>query len=218
MNWVAWIDFIKQHAGVLGLSLTWAGLAWVYYRSRVDWGQKRFGEIVNFSLNYLDGDTLVMRTLIEEEADDVWLNRIGVQKLLAAARRTTIERPFVILDRQIDMDFAYRAALNVLSERFAGAFVAQALGAAVHSGEFLFAITYERYKEMRTFKLRVLLVERRTLETRFGPDALEKIRLSHPVYGPRRQTLMRMHELHLQSMSGGKHALGSVELAVAKTA
>ena len=87
-----------------------------------------------------------MRTLLEKPADQVWLNEYGVRKVLAAAQRTTADQPFVLLADPRDMDFANRAVLNRLSERFAPAYLAAALGRPVRAETFRFAITCERVR------------------------------------------------------------------------
>ena len=117
---------------------------------------------MNFSLN-LFGDTLAMRTLLEVETNEVWPNAHGVKLLHSAAVRTTVADPFIKLPVQADRDFLHRAVKNALSELCPAAFVATALGHPVKTGKFLFAVTCERYPEMRTVKLRVLLVEEGTL-------------------------------------------------------
>jgi hypothetical protein len=48
------------------------------------------------SLNYVRGGALVLRTLLEKPANEVWLNEYGVRTVLAAAQRTTADQPFVL--------------------------------------------------------------------------------------------------------------------------
>ena len=103
----------------------------MYFRKRADWSRKQFLGQVNFSLTYVGGGTMAMRTLLETTAQKVWLNDLGVKKVAHAAARTTADQPFVSLDDPKDMDFVYRAVLNVLSEKFAEAFLAETLGVPV---------------------------------------------------------------------------------------
>lgn len=57
--------WIARHGGLIALLATWIGIAIVYFRRRSAWGQKQFPDLVNFSLNYVDGRSLAMRTLAE---------------------------------------------------------------------------------------------------------------------------------------------------------
>jgi hypothetical protein len=210
-----WVQVAREHWGTVGLALTWGGIGLVWLRRRLDWRAKQFLSQVNFSLNYVGPDgRLAMRTLLETSAAEVWLNDHGVRLVGAAARKTTPEQPFIDLSDPADRDFVNRAVLNVLSEKFADAYLAASLGLPVRSGIFRFAITCERYEEMRTLKLRVLLVEEGTLAARFGPDAPAETLTPNPVHAVRVRTLQALHQRLLKEKASGQEGLGRVELAV----
>jgi hypothetical protein len=209
------LDWVVAHIAIIGLVLTWAGIGLVYYRRRSDWAQKQFADQVNFSLNYVIGDMLAMRTLLECTVKDVWLNDFGVKKVRAAARLTTPEQPFILLEDQADRDFVHRAVINTLSERFAAAFVAEALGVPVHTGKFIFAITYERYDIMRTLKFRVLIMEERTLVQLFGPGGRgDSLQVSNPVFLARLKSLRAIYELYAKDQATRKGLVDQVQLGV----
>lgn len=205
----------RQHWSVVALIVTWVGFAVVYVKRRAAWMRKQFLNQVNFSLNYVSNDTLAMRTLVEHKAQDVWLNEYGVNKVFAAAQKTTLEHPFIVMDDQTDQDFINRAVLNVLSEKFADAFLAAALGAPVKQTAFCFAITFERYSEIRTLKLRVLIIEEAVLERLFGPDGTaEKLQLTTVFYKARMQTLKAMYAMHARDKATEKKTLGYMEMGI----
>jgi hypothetical protein len=209
------VELVKHYGSSVALVLTWAGIALVYWRRRGEWLRKQFMGQVNFSLNYVNGGTLVMRTLLETKASEVWLNDYGVKKVFGAAEKTTVEQPFLSMDDPGDMDFLNRAVLNVISERFGEMFLAKALGAPVRTGTFVFGVTYERYEDIRTLKLRVILIEAKVLEELFGADGLaDKMTLTHPTYKARRATLKVLHDLHRQGQASGKPLIGEMELGV----
>src|SRR5947209_10474626 len=144
MTWLQPVlDFLGHYGGTLALLFTWAALLWVHYGKRSDWARKQFLDQVNFSLNLVAEGRLVMRTLLERPARDVWLNDLGVSQVRQAAQRTTPEHPFIELADPADMDFVHRAILNVLSEKFADAYLAQSMGLPVRSETYRFAITME---------------------------------------------------------------------------
>ena len=126
------VDLVLDHWELALLVITWSVIGVLAAKRRYDWQQGRFSQQVNFSLNTLVDEngacTLLLRTLLEESAAQVWINDYGVSRVLKAARRTTVERPFLRIAEARDRDIVMVAVLNVLSERFSDAFVARALG------------------------------------------------------------------------------------------
>jgi hypothetical protein len=111
------------------------------------------------------------------------------------------------------MAFVKRAALNVISEKFAAGFLATALGAPVKSALFHFAITFENFTDMRTRKFRILLVDANSLNEMFGPTAPEPA-VVDPSHRDRLQVLRTMANLAADPKSDDKRILGRVWLGV----
>jgi hypothetical protein len=211
-------EFLLEHWGTIGLVATWLGIIIVYTRNRADWRSKRFRELVNFSLNYVEDGRLKLRTLHETSVAGVWLNEYGVQRVLKAAERTTATQPFIILDTAGDMDFIKRAVVNVISAKFADTFVARSLGVPVKVATYCFAITFENLADMRTRKFRVLFIEKGHLQACFGPAAVQAGVTIDPKVHPDRQAVLRaMAELAGRADVNGVRVLGEVELGVAGT-
>jgi hypothetical protein len=209
------LEKIRPHTPTLALVMTWLGIAIVYFRRRFQWQRKQFLNQVNFSLNYVVNDSLAMRTLLETGAQSVWLNEYGVRKVFAAAAKTTLGDPFIRLDDQTDQDFINRAVLNMMSARFAECFLANALGLPAQLGRFCFAITCERYEEIRTVKIRVLIIEEQLLNQLFGPDRLaEKLQTTQQVLRARLNTLKCMYELYVKEKGSDRPVLGHVEMGL----
>jgi len=206
-------EALKPHYSMIVLILSWIGFLYVWWRRRSAWRNKEFLGRVNFSLNFF-GDTLYFRTLLEMETTAFLPNSHGVGILQAAAQRTTAEQPFIEIANSADRDYMYRAVVNALSVVCPQAFVAKALGAPVRCGTFRFALTCERYPEIRTIKLRVLLIEEGALREYVGPGGKAE---QLPITGNSRtrlQTLQAMHEMDRKAASGAAIELGRVELAV----
>src|SRR5260370_35953013 len=151
-------EWIHPHLPMVGLILTWVGIVLVYARKRTAWKQKSFLNQVNFSLNYIENGQLCLRTLLEVSAAEVWLTDEGNKKVFNAAAQTRHDQPFIHLDDREDMDFIKRAVLNVLSERFAEAFLARSMNLPIQTAKYCFAITFENFPDMRTRKIRELLM------------------------------------------------------------
>jgi hypothetical protein len=209
------LELMRPHWSWLALVATWVAIGYVAVRRRMQWRRKTFLSQVNFSLNYAVGPHLVMRTLLETTAVRVWPNEHGVKAVLAAAARTTVDNPFVLLKFARDRDFVNRAVLNALSERFADVFLAAALGAPVRTGAFVFAVTCEKFDVMRTIKLRVILVEENTLVELFGPaGAADRLEIKNEIYRARLTTLRALYGIHVKDRASAQPVLGRVELGV----
>lgn len=205
----------KHYWNTIALLATWVGILIVWYRRRTEWRRKQFLNQVNFSLNYVVNNTLAMRTLLETTAQLVWLNDYGVKAVFAAAGKTTVDHPFIVLDDPKDQDFINRAVLNTLSEKFADTYLAAALGGPTRVGSFCFAITCEKYEEIRTVKLRVLIIEERTLLDLFGPGGKGgQLQLTHVVYKARLKSLQAIHDMYLKDKTSDRQVLGHMEMGV----
>jgi hypothetical protein len=209
------LEFMRPYWSGVALAATWAGIGIVWWRRRRAWQQKQFLSQVNFSLNYVQDNQLTMRTLLELPATEVWLSEHGSALVAKASKKTAIEEPFIRLKEVKDQDFLNRAVLNALSERFADGFVAAALGLPVSRDQFVFGITCEKYGEIRTLKIRVLLIRERTLVELFGPARLvEKLQPPNVILQARLRTLEMMYQHYQDDQKRGAHVLGRVELGL----
>lgn len=208
-------DAVSPYFATIALAFTWAGVAYAWWRRRSQFRRKEFLSQVNFSLN-LFTDTLLMRTLSERLASEVWPNAHGLGLLNRAAKRATDENPFLVLASADDQNYAYRAIKNALSQLCPEAFVAAAVGAPVRTGTFLFALTCERYEEgMRTIKLRVILIEREALREWCAPGGKAEHLPMAPFYRTRLKTLQAMYEMDRKHREdNGPDVLGRVEMGV----
>ena len=213
------INLLLDHWELALLLITWFAIGVVAIRRRYDWRQRRFTEQVKFSLNTLiqrDGSQiLLLRTLLEENASNVWLNEYGVSRVLSAARLTTREKQFLSITQQHDRDLVMIAVLNVLSERFSEAFVARAVGISTKTDAFLYGLTWERYGEMKTQKLRVIVIKRSDLESMFeARSRTDEIGVVEESHRPRLMTLRRMYELWTSSSQTDRDMIREVELGM----
>lgn len=205
----------------LGLLLaTWSGLAVLGVRRRLDWRRNRFTEQVNFSLSYLETDpegrrVLRLRTLLEDSARNVWLNEYGVRQVQKAAAATTPEQPFLQTGPGGDPGLVNHAVLNVLAERYSEAPLARAMGVGVRTARFLFGLTWERYDDLRTHKLRVMVVRPEELEALFGPGGCSAdVAVERESHRRRLQTLETLYRLWRSDDPAERSMIGEVELGI----
>src|SRR5262245_24229491 len=71
------------------------GRWWGTYRARREWEQKHFLDRINISLNLFSEGRLKIRTLFERSVDEVFQNKIAVEKIRAACRKTTADNPML---------------------------------------------------------------------------------------------------------------------------
>lgn len=166
-------------------------LGWLFgwWRARRRWMRKEFFERVNFSLNSIVDGKLQIRTLLENTADRVFLNQVAVGQLLAAAAKTNSDNPLIPLEKN-EAWFYLNSALNEISEKFADGFIRRDAGQAVQSHRMLICLTNEADGEIRTRKIRVMVIAEKTL--RSLPDDLPD--LERPSHKTRWKTLQDMKQ------------------------
>ena len=86
------------------------------------------------------------------------------------------------------------------------------MGLPVKSAVYRFAVTMERYSDLRTLKLRVIIVAESDLASEFAPAS--RIEVPNPLYAVRLKTIQAMHDLHQRAGQPGVMKLGRVVLAV----
>lgn len=177
-HWVSWM---------VSLALLGIGTWWGKRRARKEWSTKRFLDRINFSLTMISEGKLVIRTLAEEDSREVFLNDIAVDRIEAAAHRTTAENPMLPLDKD-ERWYLLNAVLNKLSERFAAGYLKRDMGMSVNSATYLICLTYENAGELRTRKIRAMVVRKTlVLNLPIDPPIFEK---SH--HSTRYETLKRL--------------------------
>lgn len=152
-----WIKFV-----IAGLFM---GAGWYFGKRKAkrDWQKREFFGRVNFSLNTMVDGVLKIRTLSEKSCEEVFLNQVAAQRVSAAARETTPADPTLPLPKD-DYWYYLNAVLNELSEQFADGALRRDMGLPVKSVEYVIALTCESAGEMRTRKVRAMVI-RKTLLT-----------------------------------------------------
>ena len=215
-NWNLAVNFFLDNWELALLLATWGVFGVISFKRRSDWRQRRFTQQVNFSLNIIEdtgkGKFLEIRTLLEDGALNVWLNQHGVSVVRKAATQTTKINPFIQIQDQKEREAIMIGLLNVLSERFSDVFVAKSLGLPVLTDTFLFGLTWERYSEMKTEKLRTIVIRKTDLELlNSDPNGISTYQESHR---PRVETLKSMHRLRSSTNPEERDTIREVELGV----
>lgn len=155
-----WVELLLP---LLGIAFGWW---WGRRRARREWRKKQFVRRLNVSLNMFDpGDTgrptLRIRTLLEKDAKDVFLNDVAVDHLVSAAART--KKDDALLPLGDETWYMLNAVLNEVSEQFSDGFLRKDLGLPTTTGHYVIALTYEREGAMKTQKLRAMVIQKEAL-------------------------------------------------------
>jgi hypothetical protein len=162
-------------ASLLGyLSSNWPELLWIVAaasiasylagrRSRILWQKREFLDRLNVSLTSIRDGQLKIRTVLEMDMIDIFLNRSATSKLIELAKRTTTTDPMIPIPES-DRWYYLNSVLNEISERFAIGHLQQDAGLPVKVEDYLLCLTCERAGALRTQKVRAMLIRRELLE------------------------------------------------------
>lgn len=186
---------------------------WAWYRARSAWRRREYLDRLNFSLNSFDGKTLKIRTLLEESLESIMLNRIAVSMVRKGAHKARVDDPVLHFAKK-DAWFILNAVLNTLSERFASGILKQDIlrnskgetSTIIPTARYLFCLTCEKNAQVRTQKIRVMVIRKDLLESL----PLQRPQLEREVHSTRWETLQKMAAAHRET----PHDFLEVELSV----
>lgn len=168
MDWLqllnqAW-DLLREHwLKALGSLIFLAIGSWLgRRRARREWMNRRFLDRLNFSLNTIRDGKLQIRTLAEMNCRDVFLNDYAALRVQQAAQSTTAENALIPLTRD-ERWYVLNSVLNEVSERFAEGFMKRDMGLPVQTRPYLICLTYENAGELRTRKIRAMVIQKDVL-------------------------------------------------------
>ena len=186
-----WVKFLTA-AGI-------ALLGWFFgsFQARRRWAKRDFLDRLNVSLTRIDPlkddpkGKLTIRTLLEMDCLEILLNREACKRLQSYATQTVPGKPVIPIPLK-DRWFYLNSVLNELSERFAEGQIALSMGLKVVEDEFLICLTREAEGDVRTQKIRAMVVLKSLLENL----PAECPNLDHPKHATRWSTMNAMAQLY----------------------
>lgn len=178
---------------VTGFALMILGWYFGKRKAHTDWQKREFLHRLNISLNLLlpdptqQGHFLQIRTILEKSCHDIFLNSVASDAVEKAARRTTPENPLLPLPQK-DYWYYLNSVLNEVAEKFALGEIRRDLGLPVTRGKYLICLTCECAGEMRTRKIRAMVIQKQYLENLPGATPS----MEHPSHVTRWETLRAM--------------------------
>jgi hypothetical protein len=169
------------------------GRYWGRYKANRSWQSKVFLDRIIVSLNIFAEGTLKIRTVLERGIDEVFLNKIAIAKVMAAAKQCTPTQPLLPIAKG-DRWYLLNFILNAVAEQFAEGHLKQDAGLPVTTIQYGLFLTCEVVGEERIRKVRAMLVRREHLMEFPYPDEMPK--LENPWHSDRIKTLRIAAELY----------------------
>lgn len=159
------IERMEDHWIKILTGMAFMAVGWFFGKRRAqkNWEKKEFFDRLNVSLTRITDGTLQIRTLLEKSAAEVFLNSVAVTGVIAAAQKTTSEDPILPLPKG-DYWYYLNSVLNEIAEHFAAGQIRRDMGRDVDCGRYLITLTNECDGEVRTRKVRALVVRKELLE------------------------------------------------------
>jgi hypothetical protein len=180
------------------VSENWPELLWIVIaagvasylggrRARSRWRNHDFLDRLNVSLTSIEQGNLRIRTILEMDCQDIFLNAAAAKTVVKLARQTTADDPMLPIP-DADCWQYLNAVLNEISERFAVGQIKRDLGLPVERGEYVLCLTCEKSGLVRTQKVRGMLL-RKAMLTALPKD---EPRYESPTHATRWKTLQQI--------------------------
>lgn len=161
-------------AAITSTATFFAGRWYGRYVAGRQWHKKEFLDRIIISLNIFADGYLKIRTVMERSLDEVFLNRLAVDKILAAAKATTADNPLMPIAKA-DRWFLLNFVLNAVAEHFVAGHIKQDTGQPVTTVRYALFLTCELVGEERIRKVRAMLIRKELLETFPYSDTMPKL-------------------------------------------
>ncbi|MCS6865999.1 MAG: hypothetical protein RMJ56_10710 [Gemmataceae bacterium] len=166
---------------------------WAQRRAARQWQTKEFLDRIIVSLNLFADGYLKIRTVFERSLEEIFLNKVAIAKVQAAARATTVANPIMPI-APTDRWYLLNFVLNAVAEHFVTGHVRRDAGLPVTTVKYALFLTCEKVGEERIHKVRAMLLRHDLLENFPYPDSLPQ--LENPWHEYRIKTLRIAAQLY----------------------
>lgn len=180
-------------AAITSTATFFVGRWWGRYKASRQWQKKEFLERIIVSLNIFADGYLKIRTVLERSLEEVFLNQLAVNKVLAAARKTTQDNPLMPIAKE-DRWFLLNFVLNAVAEHFVTGQIKLDAGEKVTVVRYSLFLTCELVGDERIRKVRAMLIRTDLLANFPYLNAMPK--LENPWHADRIRTLRKAVELY----------------------
>lgn len=166
---------------------------WARRRAYQQWHSKEFLDRIIVSLNIFADGFLKIRTVMEKSLDEIFLNKIAIEKVWAGARATTVDAPVMPIAKE-DRWFLLNFVLNAVAEHFVTGHIRRDAGQPVTVVRYALFLTCELVGDERIRKVRAMLVREDVLSDFPYKDTMPN--LENPWHEDRIKTLRQAAELY----------------------
>lgn len=158
-----WKNLHDKIAGVL-IAAVFTFLGWYWGKRKADakWQRREFFDRLNVSLNMVREGTLQIRTILEKGCAEVFLNSSATETIISLSRQTTPQDSIIPLPKE-EYWYYLNAVLNEVAEKFSVGQIKRDLGLEVTGERYVICLTNETSGEMKTRKLRAMLIQKKLL-------------------------------------------------------
>ena len=158
-----WKHLYDELAGLLIAAVfTFLGWYWGKRKAEIKWQRREFFDRLNVSLNMVREGTLQIRTILEKGCAEVFLNSSATETIISLSRQTTPQDSIIPLPKE-EYWFYLNAVLNEVAEKFSVGQIKRDLGLEVTGERYVICLTNETSGEMKTRKLRAMLIQKKLL-------------------------------------------------------
>lgn len=158
-----WKHLHDKIVGILiATGFTIVGWYWGKRKADAKWKKREFYDRLNVSLNMIEDGTLRIRTILEKGCAEVFLNSSATETIVSLSHQTTPQDSIIPLPKE-EYWFFLNAVLNEIAEKFSVGSIKRDLGLPVCSERYLICLTNETAGEMKTRKLRAMLIQKKLL-------------------------------------------------------
>jgi len=181
---IDWADFFARWGAGILIFLCTTVVSFVLgrllgrYRARRDYAQKSLLGRININVNCFANNFLKIRTLLERSLEEVFLNPVAVEKVLAAAKQTKVDQPLLPLPPE-DCWFLLNFVLNAVVERFGFGVIRQDAGEPVKTLRYVLFLTCEQVGDDRIRKVRALMLQEELLRNFPYHESLPQLEDAH---------------------------------------
>ena len=147
---------------------------WARRRAYQQWHSKEFLDRIIVSLNIFADGFLKIRTVMEKSLDEIFLNKVAVDKVWVGARATTVDKPVMPIPKE-DRWFLLNFVLNAVAEHFVAGHIRQDAGQPVVTVRYALFLTSELVGDERIRKVRAMLVREDILAAFPYQDTMPKL-------------------------------------------
>ena len=118
---------------------------------------------MNVSLNEITEGTLRIRTVLEKNGQDIFLNSVAAAAVADAAEETTLEDPTLPLPKG-EYWYYLNSVLNEIAEKFSTGVIRRDMGLETKTTAYVICLTSECDDDVKTRKVRAMLIRSSLLE------------------------------------------------------